>query len=447
MKRKRSHITNLGFAILLILGLFLGCSKESTKPADEPDDTVPQFKLTDFSSAEACESCHPDQYNQWKGSMHAYAFIDPVNTIGMESTIADVGAEELGTFCVDCHSPIGALTGETPAGFDKENVDPLVKEGINCDVCHLMEKQSVTASDRAIYHYDVSGKQYGSIMDPMPNSFHPSEGKLFYSQSEACLPCHDFINKTGLRTEITYTEWQESPFSAMGRECQDCHMETYSGQAAVGGPQRDNLHRHDMVGVDVALIDNFPNKPEQRQKIEHLLQNSVTLTVNTPDSVQVNDTLRFEAIVKNDQTGHDIPSAVTFVRQMWLEITVINGLDTLYKSGYFDANGDLMDEHSELNPNGDPDLALFQSAIFKNGLPANVFEADSLKIGSIGAFQSKSKLYSVILQPGISGNIDLKVRLRFRSFAPYSLRNSAPELLDQLPVFEMEEFENTVVVY
>jgi hypothetical protein len=45
-------------------------------------------------------------------------------------------------------------------------------------------------------------------------------------------------------------------------------METYSGQAAVDGPKRDNLHRHDFIGVDIALLDNFPNKNEQKQKIE-----------------------------------------------------------------------------------------------------------------------------------------------------------------------------------
>jgi hypothetical protein len=100
--------------------------------------------------------------------------------------------------------------------------------------------------------------------------------------------------------------------------------------------------------------------------------------VSVPDSAFPNSPLQIEAIVKNDRTGHDIPSSVTFVRQMWLEVTVTSGADTIYKSGYFDANGDLMDEHSQLQPNGDPDLVLFQSVLFKNGLPGNVVTADSI---------------------------------------------------------------------
>ena len=444
MKKKRYFFTNV---LLLILALLAGCTKKSTEPVDRPDHSEPQFTLSDFSSAEACKGCHPNHYNEWKGSMHAYAFVDPINTIGMKNTLAAVGAEELGQFCVQCHSPIGMLTGETGIGFDKENVDPLVKEGITCDACHLMEKPSVTASDNAVYHYDVkSGIRFGSIIDPAPNGFHLSKSKPFFSRSDACLPCHDLINKTGLPAEITYTEWLDSPFSAMGVECQDCHMESYSGQAAVNGPQRDNLHRHDFIGVDVALIDDFPNKAEQKQRIEQLLQNSVFMQVNVPDSALPNSTLKIEAIIKNDKTGHDIPSSVTFVRQMWLEVTVTSGVDTLFKSGYFDANGDLMDERSELNPNGDPDLALFQSVLFKNGERSNVFEADSIRIGSIGSFKSKTCVFSIALPSNIGSLIDVKVRLLFRPFPPYAIRDDAPQLINRIPIFEMERFERAVVV-
>jgi hypothetical protein len=57
-----------------------------------------------------------------------------------------------------------------------------VKEGINCDACHLMEKTSETTFSDAVYHYDVkSSNEYGSIIDPVPISFHSSEGRQFFS--------------------------------------------------------------------------------------------------------------------------------------------------------------------------------------------------------------------------------------------------------------------------
>lgn len=432
---------------ILILGLLWGCSEKSVEPQNEEPPPESPFKLSDFSPAESCKGCHPNHYNEWKGSMHAYAFIDPINTLWMEQVRAEVGAEKLGAFCVQCHSPIGVLTGETPAGFDKENVDPLVKEGVTCDACHLMKEPSPTAQGEARFHFDVkSGKKYGSIMDPAPNSFHESEGVSYFSVSNICLPCHDLVNHQGLPAEITYSEWLYSPYAGMGVECQDCHMETYAGQAAVGGPQREFLHRHDFAGVDIALTDNFPNMDVQRQRVEQLLRNAVTLEVEIPDAVQAGALLPIKATVINDKTGHDIPSSVTFVRQMWLEVTVASGADTIYKSGYFDADGDLMDEHSALNPNGDPDLVLFQSALFKNGQPANVFTADSIRIGSIAPFQSKTGLYSVPIPANPGSTINARVRLRFRPFPPYSIRDGASELIERIPVFEMAESEKSVIV-
>jgi hypothetical protein len=178
-----------------------------------------------------------------------------------------------------------------------------------------------------------------------------------------------------------------------------------------------------------------------------MLQNSVILNVELPDSVQPNSILQIQATVTNDQVGHGIPSSVTFIRQMWLEVTFTSGVDALYKSGYSDANGDLMDEHRVLNPNGDPDLVLFQSALYKGNQPTNVFTAVSIKIGSIAALQSKSGRYSIPLGSIPGNTVNVRVRLRFRIFPPYAIRDGAAEFIDKIPIFEMEEFENSIIVY
>lgn len=447
MKTTINRKAILTFSVLAGVSMFFSCSEESTRPdgGNPPDQGT--MELSDFSSAAGCRTCHPDQFAQWEGSMHAYAFVDPVNTLWMNGLRDAVGAQVLGTFCVQCHSPIGALTGQTPPGFDKENVPALVKEGITCDACHMLQEASGTAFSEAVYHYDVkSGKKYAALPDPAPNTAHGSESKEFYNQSRACLPCHDLVNRNGLPSEITYSEWGQSPYLAMGMECQDCHMPSYSGQAAVGGPQRNNLRRHDFVGVDMPLLSDFSTSPDVRSRIETLLRNAVTVTSEIPDAVTSGGVLRFSVTINNDKTGHDIPSSVTFVRQMWLEITAVNGADTLYRSGYFDANGDLMDSHSELNPNGDPDLALFQSALYLHGEPANVFTADSIKVGSIAPFQARTAHYSIPISAAAAGTINLRIRLRFRTFPPYAIRGVEPEMLARVPTFEMAEIERTIVI-
>lgn len=442
------RIFNVVVCFFLLLGwLFQGCNKESTEPDQGQPPAPTPYQLSDFSSAETCKDCHPNHYDEWEGSMHAYSFLDPVNTLWFESLRNSLGAEALGQACVQCHSPIGSLTGSTPIGFNKEDVDPLVKEGINCDVCHLMVEASPTTFTDAEYHFDVkSGTRYGNISDPMPNTFHDSEYKLFYTQSSSCLPCHDFVNAQGLPAEITYTEWLNSPYAAMGVECQTCHMPTYTGRAAIGAPERENLHRHDFIGVDIALLDNFPDKTSQRQKVEELLQNAVTMQVSAPTTVDANSNLQLAVTIVNDKTGHDIPSSVTFVRQMWLRVTVTSGSDTLYKSGYFDANGDLMDANSLINPNGDPDLVLFQSSLYLNGEPANVVTADSITIRSIPAFASRTGRYEIPVNVPSGTTLNVSVQLLFRTFPPYALRGGGEDLIPKVPIFEMSTWESLVVV-
>ena len=49
-----------------------------------------------------CQSCHPQQYTDWSGSMHAYASDDPVFVAMNRRGQADTHGE-LGSFCVDEH--------------------------------------------------------------------------------------------------------------------------------------------------------------------------------------------------------------------------------------------------------------------------------------------------------------------------------------------------------
>ena len=64
----------------------------------------------------ACADCHPNEYRDWSGSMHAYATDDPVfialNEIGQQETD---GA--LGTLCIGCHAPMATATGATADGL------------------------------------------------------------------------------------------------------------------------------------------------------------------------------------------------------------------------------------------------------------------------------------------------------------------------------------------
>lgn len=373
--------------------------------------------------------------------MHAYAFVDPVffvlNDIGQQRS-----ANRLDQFCVSCHSPFASLLQETPPGFDQANLSPLARQGVQCDVCHMMK---TSARGRGISAFHLDGARRGPITDPQPNAFHESIFDRSFLLSGVCSGCHDVVNPTGLLVETTSTEWDNSEYAIMSIECQDCHMPAYSGQAAVGGPVRE-VHRHTFTGVDVPLVD-FPGREQTIEAVRDLLQNAITMSVEAPAQVQAGDTVVIRVTLRNDFTGHNIPSGTIFERQMWIEITATDAQSgqIVYRSGHLDGNGDLLNHHSEAVRSGalsrDRDLALFHGIPYRNGQETLFFwEADSIANKAIPPFQTRTATYRIGSDQLTATTIHVSVRVRFRAFPPYFLREiGLAHLIEHLPIFDMTE--------
>lgn len=427
-------------AVMGFAALAFGCSDESAAPP--PDEESAAFSLDSFDSAATCASCHPQHYAEWSGSMHHYASNDPIWMLannGLQTGTQGV----LEDWCWQCHSPVGFLTGNAPRTFQFSDLPPIVREGVTCDVCHILRPPHSTTNQHIAYNLQPGRTKYGSISDPVPSSAHESGYDPSYGRSESCRECHDLI-VNNLPVEVTFTEWQNSAWGAMSVECQDCHMPRYTGRAAVGGPIRENLHRHDFIGVDVAMTP-FPYASEQRAAVDSMLKNSVTVSVDAPPAASLSDSIAVAVRVYNDKTGHNIPSSVFFFRQMWVEITVSREMVIAYQSGHLDANGDLMDRHSELQPDADRDLMLFGGYLFKNGVESNVFELDSMVNTSLAPFASRTGTYRFRVPS--AGVWNVRVRLLFRPFGPYLFRAVGGEqYITQIPTFEMAIHETVVNV-
>jgi hypothetical protein len=448
MKKLASFSLASGITLLLLSS----CEKSIVDPPPPPTTSVDSVKLIKEVIAEPqeCAVCHPNHFAEWETSMHAYAMADPVfialNDIGQQRS-----NNQLDQFCTKCHSPFAPLLGETPPGFDPGSLSPLSASAIHCDVCHTMKSFSRGAGIKT-FHLDRTRR--GPIADPQPNSFHEAAFDNAYNFSGICSPCHDVISPDGsMFVETTNAEWDASPYSAMGLECQGCHMPTYSGQAAMGGPQRDNLHRHTFVGVDYPLTD-FPGKNNTIEMVRELLQNSVTVTVNAPAAVSVNEQFTVSVTINNDKTGHDIPSGNIFDRQMWIALTVKDAInETVYfATGMLDDNGDLRNHHSEYVANGliarDTSLALFNGTPYDAHGEETLFfwEATSAEKNTIAAFRSHTSQYR-IEAPSRGTTLELSVQLRFRSFPPYLLRTIGREdLLPELIIFDMDDYNQTIAV-
>lgn len=227
-------------------------------------------------------------------------------------------------------------------------------------------------------------------------------------------------------------------------------MPAYSGQAATTGPQRDNIHRHYFTGVDVPLVD-FPGREATLQAVTELLQNAVEMAVTIPETISTGESFTISISLNNHRTGHNIPSGSIFERQMWIQISLTDASgNPFFTSGDFDANFDLRNQHSAYVQNGqsDPDsqLVLFTGTALHGSEETLFFwEADRFEKNTIAPFEVRTESYSI---PALtSGPVMLSVKLLFRSFPPYLLREiGLADLVSELPVIEMETFEQQLVI-
>ncbi len=429
-----------------------GCASEP-QPAAPPSqpgraDTAAALRRL-VASAEQCQPCHPKHYEEWRISMHAYAVEDPVFHALNALMLAEQPVVD-DQFCMRCHTPIGSLFGETLPGVQKRDLSPLARQGITCDVCHMMALPHPPG--KGVERFVLDGARRGNIPDPIPNSFHASAHEPLVSQSEACAPCHDVINPLGVLVERTYTEWRESPFPGRGITCQVCHMPWTAEPVADGGPVR-RRHSHLMPGVDVPLSD-FPGREQMMEAVEYLLQNALRMTVTLPSELPRDSLLRIRVVLSNNITGHDIPTGSIFTRQMWLEVIVrdVSSGRVLYESGTLDSYGDLRTLHSIEVQQGrvpfDTALVLFNGTALKNGKPAFFWEAHTVEFRTIPAFDSRTAVYRILPPPGgWSGELEVSVRLRFRALPPYLLRAlGLGDLVQRLPIFDMEWEQRRVSV-
>ena len=447
---------------LFVLCLFVfSCGdlgKKEELPSSRPFQT--HFKVEDFSSAEECQSCHPTHYDEWSSSMHAYSMKDPV-WLGLQRREHRIHGEigiELGNFCVQCHSPVASLTDaiSNHQSFDLTDLEILpkqIQEGVTCDVCHtathIPEPTDIQTDGQLFETTDfklfTDGTRYGTIDDPVDNNYHTSEYHPGYDRSAICQNCHN-LTVNGVNAEVTQFEWEGTAFQAMGSECQSCHMPTYEGQAAVDGPERDNLHRHFFPGVDVRLDQAQPD-PEHLTAVEALLLDAADIEFYpaVPDTLEVDDALSVQVIVSNN-SGHNFPSGTTFIRQLWLEVVATLDGDTLFASGLLNSDGDIWDFHVDtVDLEMDPQLQIFNTVLYNadgdSGLKkVGVEDMVSLSDYTLPVEGSKTVNYSIELPEDSYGTLDISARLRFRSFPPFFLR-----MLDldyeatNLPIFDIDQ--------
>ncbi len=313
-----------------------------------------------------CATCHPNQYAEWAGSMHAYASDDPL-FVAMNAR----GQREanIGSFCVNCHAPMAVRTGATSDGLNLAEL-PAKLKGVTCFFCHTVNE--VTGSHDNPLTLAADTTMRGEYTDPVANTAHPSTPSTLHDRDRLesatlCGACHDIVNGHGAHIERTFAEWKDTVFSheVVGQTCGQCHMdESKNLQPAADAPGvfARRTHSHSFPAVDVPLT-GAPND-ELKASVQSFLDTALQSAVCVRGAGAVTD---LRVILDNVAAGHSFPSGSAQDRRAWVEVAAYAGEARIYSSGAVPAGTSV----TELE---DPDVWSMRDCLLdESGAPTHDF--------------------------------------------------------------------------
>ncbi len=281
---------------LLLAGSSFASDTTKAKDADEDGSGAHSALFLEqiMPAASTCKGCHPQHYEQWSVSQHAYAQLSPVFHT-FQAAVFKLTNGTNGDFCIRCHTPVGMNTNE-PLFMNNMDRSTTSREGITCIACHRVNKRLGKISGRLpIVQGDMTEPVYGpsgnanlakTLKTPglkvttergqRGRKIHKKAEKFsFLSEPGFCGTCHDVTLVNGFRLEEAFSEYKHSPAAARGETCQDCHMGKVPGiasgynegpAAVVNGrktPSR-KLTDHRFVGPDYSVVHAgfFPHNNE-----------------------------------------------------------------------------------------------------------------------------------------------------------------------------------------
>jgi nitrate/TMAO reductase-like tetraheme cytochrome c subunit len=352
----RIVIPRSAFALVATVAALGGCGGSA----------APQLSHDELTDPQTCKTCHPTQYQDWSGSMHAYATDDPVFQAMNQRA-------QVGTFCVTCHAPMAVRENLTD-GTNLAAIAPPMR-GITCYFCHSIESVTGTHNDPLVLATDDG--LFGPFADPVAGSPH----RVGYSRlldgtttdsATACGSCHDIQNLQGAHVERTFQEWQATTLSVppAGESCAECHMVGSPGAVSTTTPTKiRRVHNHGFPAVDLAIGD-FPVADPQNdiapQNTAQQTQAQAFLDTTVQSTLCLNpQTNRLQLTLDNvAAAGHSWPSGATPDRRVWVELTAYQGGTVIYASGNTMPVAGFPSALPLEDASPDPDLWLIRDCLF-----------------------------------------------------------------------------------
>jgi hypothetical protein len=251
----------------------LAAAARESKNQPSPIPEIDEETLSLYPTAQQCGECHKQIFEEWSSSQHAYASISPMFH-AFEQKFQELTRGTVGTFCVRCHQQVGTQLGEareTPL-WQRAQIS---REGVSCITCHrVKENYGKVNGERRVEPGKIYDPVYGSgeksvIKDVLANKdtylvktdkdgrgMDIHDGMILNSQmktSEFCVSCHQVAVNLGIKLEIVWDQYRDSPARKAGVTCQDCHMGKVPGKpegyaiapsAIVGGKEINPGRKH-----------------------------------------------------------------------------------------------------------------------------------------------------------------------------------------------------------
>lgn len=330
-----------------------------------------------FTPPQTCAGCHPRQYSEWNGSVHSMAFTDPVYQGELNKAVKAVG-HDITRQCEGCHSPAGMITGEIK-GAGLAGLSPMALAGVSCDICHSVSAVShlqtpthEPENGSLILTPGVDGKPVKrASYKPAENcggGFHKCEQSSFQLKADLCASCHQVYHYDAhFPLEATYNEWKSGPYAQVDILCQDCHMvdtQTFKDVADTFMKPKREQYRHyfnganyllSYLGASAARIAG-DNQLAKRLMVQY---DMAIERLKSAADVEVTPVYRNGVLaelkirVKNVRAGHNLPTSLTNIRQMWLEVAARDENGTLLlSSGTVNGDGTLPEDARIFNSDG-----------------------------------------------------------------------------------------------
>lgn len=334
-----------------------------------------------FTPPETCRDCHPRQYKEWSGSVHSLAFMDPIYQGELNKAVKAVG-HEITRQCEGCHSPAGMVTGEIK-GPGISGLSAVAASGVSCDMCHSISgvthwqtPSHEPENGSMILTPGVEGNEGVTLIKRGPfkpkdgcgGGFHACAESPLHLRADLCASCHQvFHYDRHFPLEATWHEWKSGAYAQKEILCQDCHMVDMPTFKQVADnfykPDRSE-YRHNFNGANYLLYylaSAAATKAGQKSEATGLMKKyemaierlKMAAELDITPLYQDGTLTEIKVKVKNVRAGHNLPTSLTNVRQMWLELIARDETGAIVlQSGSLEPDGTLPDNTRFFNSDG-----------------------------------------------------------------------------------------------